>query len=811
MTVLTLQKSGFSIQSDNTGAIVNGDGHQGISRASSRPRLSSITPIHNPDESQQAGSLASTQSAVSFEDALQETAWPSYDHGGLSMSQPLLSSCSSWSPFNEQSSASSTGSLLGDGPKLLPAHHAGMAGAMAHNPVAYRPRVSSPLRYSLQPVELQRSWSNPATVSPYQFPIPAQSVGAHEPYGRQNFESVAKLSVPATSQPRSQLPTSVSMMASLGGSGDANESGDFEPGVEAFRDLLPAPRRLPFSTTTNDVCLDQDNVKPASGRKRKIASGSECSNIQGKARKTKVRSPKSVEVTTVGSRKATQGAPRNMKPVADTTHYPQTKVNKSGQSGTVPFLMVTRSRQREVKLPVTEPSTLSDEPSSVAPSRNPKLVGKKVGRAPKKKQGPAFKTRVQKAPQTKSKRPIRVREKEGMPESKKSATQKQGKQQKNSARPVVNVPGTSQKHRKTNANKTDGVITRSSCRSGPSKAIEPAKTELGISPARIKRTTPKTSAELLPPRTTKMSLGCSARAKTVEMPDTDPVESESRSGSYGSWHEKSTWIMRPAASELPQAFLKTNQALRNTVNRSQALVKEAGKSPGSLPLRNLAAKTTKSTRHNVDPPNSHIPTTDLDLSSPNHDSKSDGRIPRDSSSACINCREAHRKCDRKQSTCGRCQLYGLECVFEAREGQSSQRSRLEIHPASTMAKTPRLVTQAAGRIADERERRTLRSRAKSVNKPDHPSTNVGHEESAKPTTSLPQQKLVPIVYDTTVMQQLEALTDPFFEQYEADIARGCDAEISANFYLDCIHGVRTKFWGHLLEGHSPSNVHLMGL
>jgi hypothetical protein len=94
---------------------------------------------------------------------------------------------------------------------------------------------------------------------------------------------------------------------------------------------------------------------------------------------------------------------------------------------------------------------------------------------------------------------------------------------------------------------------------------------------------------------------------------------------------------------------------------------------------------------------------------------------------------------------------------------------------------------------------------------DLPSTNVGHGESISPTPSVHQQNLVPIIYDTAVMQQLEALTDSFFQQYEADIARGCDAEISANFYLDLIHGARTRFWGHLLEGHSPSSLRLMEL
>jgi hypothetical protein len=139
-------------------------------------------------------------------------------------------------------------------------------------------------------------------------------------------------------------------------------------------------------------------------------------------------------------------------------------------------------------------------------------------------------------------------------------------------------------------------------------------------------------------------------------------------------------------------------------------------------------------------------------------------------------------------------------------GKASKGERPNERPHPSQPQQPRAVKNAALPRKISRKTNASNPRSKSVKNPESktptppPSPDQVAEAPLIPTATLTmQQSLLPVVFDMAVQKQLEQLAEPLFQQYEEDIARGCDEETRAKFYLERIHSVRRDFWGTVFK------------
>lgn len=59
--------------------------------------------------------------------------------------------------------------------------------------------------------------------------------------------------------------------------------------------------------------------------------------------------------------------------------------------------------------------------------------------------------------------------------------------------------------------------------------------------------------------------------------------------------------------------------------------------------------------------------------------------------------------------------------------------------------------------------------------------------------------VVPVICDTHLIRQMNATTEPILKQYTEDLARGCESQMCAEFYVSWIRKARQKFWCDALD------------
>ncbi|KAK0385280.1 hypothetical protein NLU13_7756 [Sarocladium strictum] len=307
MTVCTLKKTGFRVKDQGSIPSPNVSLHESTFPptlgAVARPRLSSITPITSLSQASQVPSMLSTQPVSSNEDHFGGKVWPSYDHGGVSMSQPQLPSHSLISAFNHAPAVPHVASPFVGRPCFPPPISVDAITGSIDSSVAYRPRVSSPLRFAFQSAEPLRSWSNPVAISPYQLPASTYDavLNSQDSQATDTVQSVLNFQSPAGShailgRSFSDLTSSSPDLGAL-----PRENRLPAPNV-TFRDFLPAPRQLPFSASTpkdaNDP-KDKISSKSAVSRKRKIPADDAAPKQPKKSRMAKTTLEKDFASTSV--------------------------------------------------------------------------------------------------------------------------------------------------------------------------------------------------------------------------------------------------------------------------------------------------------------------------------------------------------------------------------------------------------------------------------------------------------------------------------------------------------------------------------
>lgn len=693
-----------------------------------RPRLSSITPIPGfgqPYLIQQQEVVKDTSSQISLIDS----SWPSYDHGGVSMSQPQLPSYGLYSPFNQSPVVHLNGlsTRLGSPAVQSPSLHDAYV-APHQMPVSYRPRVSSPLRHAMLPAELQRSWSNPTVISPHScsIPPPVNHGPITDPALNEQSAYIGKGSDHGVS-PASNGP--LSGMGALAPDRDSPSSAsDSTPNTNGstFRDLMPAPRKLPFGSSVKDVKTTSAAAKGSggstAGRKRKIE-------------------PVDKPVSEEGGRKR-----------------PKHSVRTSPESP--PHVLETKSKASSACKRKVKPSS-SDKanPGRASASRTAKAAsvetcGSFVPTPPEGKDGGTVATHKQRQ---KSKG-LKIATSSALPTDCKALEE------------------------------YSGPVTR---RARNRAALpEPVGPETSTAESRSTRRRPQSKPEALGPAprsTIRRSKVASKKSYPVAVPakPTDAATSAHKeTQSEDEPKDEGTPVVK-----LPKEKRKSLQSGLGTANKK---ISRSG--PAKHAAHQISGPSLRKGRASR---RSTSPVAGV-ASSPNGGSVS----PQcGQNTSCLNCKESHQRCNRTEPSCSRCRDYGLVCLYSTPRGKSSQVQQAhKVFHKESFAQRKDLVANAE---PQPKQGPTMARNLGAADDLDGTMTEETQETLTRHSPAAHSGAVVvtgyfPLVYDVTMQKQLETVTEPFFLQYEADIARGCDEATCAKFYLECISAARRDIWSQAI-------------
>ncbi|KAH8170999.1 hypothetical protein LIA77_09780 [Sarocladium implicatum] len=725
MTIRTLEKSGFGIKNESTSVFVGETPRPELSATpgivTARPRLSSITSIPGFGQSSQMQHSAGLIQDSGSQSSLLDSSWPSYDHGSMSMSQPQLPSYGLYSSFGSPFGQGSAAQGISPSPSVrMPAipspNPCDVFAAPPTSSLAYRPRVSSPLRHAVQPVELQRSWSNPITLPAHQYHLPAPMghFQTREPAPQASqasqvnmFESQGASTLAQETSPPAEAVASLNNLTSL--------ESTHNTATKTFRDFMPAPRKLPFVSSKRDVDAD-DGKKRAGKTKRKAEVAKERA---GKKQK------QSIMKSSDGTTKTRSKVPTTSTAKSKVTARSPTSARRSG-------------------------------------SRNDKATGAEIRTSP----GPG---------------PIPLEEEN-------KADNATARLSRTAKAPKTSTQSTTTAVRKVQPASSVPVTRKARPRSQPKS---PVKSKMSTSRARtnkgkktpgpkLQKTTPKSF-----PRSPKATSKEPVVPKSPDKPRCGAGTSQKRSKDTVEKLRRSTRAMKDTRKK--EAGCQNEFGVADTATSDQTQAVVAG---------DLASTTAQRKLHPAQSSSSQGTTDDYTCGQRGN-SQDEDKAP------CLNCQKAHRGCSRARPVCSQCRRHGLTCSYPATKrasplvgrslGAVSKGKAPRGEKADTDAgfEPPTVVT--AARVLQATDVSTLMTTA-------HDGETTSLASNADASGSCLSTSFLPLVFDATLKKQLEAATEPLFQQYEADIARGCDKTAIARFYLECISAARRDIWRGVIGG-----------
>lgn len=140
-------------------------------------------------------------------------------------------------------------------------------------------------------------------------------------------------------------------------------------------------------------------------------------------------------------------------------------------------------------------------------------------------------------------------------------------------------------------------------------------------------------------------------------------------------------------------------------------------------------------------------------------------------------------------------VHGLEANGTSfRPTKSPDRAQASYRDQATSYDTPRTGQTMDGPFVDSRTGPS--EDASCIQKKQTLSSiiHTSHAFEVSPSSAVTPTQPTILVADRSTLKQINDATSSLFDQYEADVARGCDETVCAKFYMDQIHTVRTECW-----------------